>query len=212
MVNPKSQIKITGVFDDDSFTYFKEKGLFHFGFDLRPKSYNFIQEYALIPIVEKLTMGSITLLFENEKDYVIKRILDEISKKYSGEIVLEFYGNEDHEFFDSFSLPYVFVLKNNVPSIVGRNQVGVLLYQEYLNELIELEKVYDLKIDDVGRIILTFENKLNFPQSVTDFLDWNLLNLEIDQRICTSYRKLNQDLIEELLKHMENFIKGRPAI
>jgi hypothetical protein len=99
-----------------------------------------------------------------------------------------------------------------VPSIVGRNQVGVLLYQEYLNELIELEKVYDLKIDDVGRIILTFENKLNFPQSVTDFLDWKLLNLEIDQRICTSYRKVNLDLIEELLKHMENFIKGRPAI
>jgi len=212
MINPKSQIKITGVFDEDSFSFFKNKGLFHYGFDLRPTSFNFIQEHALIPLVEKLSMGSITLLFENEKDFVIKRILDEISKKYSGEVSLEFYGKEDHTYFDSFSLPYIYVLKNDVPRMIGRNQAGVILYQEHLNELIELGKAHDLKVDDRAKINLTFESKLNFPQSVTDFIDWNFLNLEIDQRICKSYRKLNLEVLEELLVHMENFIKGKPTI
>lgn len=212
MINPKSQIKITGVFDEDSFSFFKNKGIFHYGFDLRPKSFNFIQEHALIPLVEKLSMGSITLLFENEKDFVIKRILDEISKKYSGEVSLEFYGKEDYTFFDSFSLPYAYVLKNDVPKIIGRNQSSVILYQEYINELVELGKAHDLKVENVSKINLTFENKLNFPQSVTDFIDWNFLNLEIDQKICLSYRKLNEVVIEELLIHMENFIKGKPVI
>lgn len=212
MINPKSQIKITGVFDEKCFDTYRNFGIFHFGFDLRPKSFNFIQEHVLVRLVEKLPMGSITLLFENEKDFIIKRIIDETQKKFSGEVLLEFYGSEDFSFFDSFGLPYFCVLKNSIPELKGRNQIGLILNQDLLNEYSDNGNGHGLDFSGASKIYLRFSGKVNFPQSITDFFSWDLLDLEISQDICESYRKLNVEKNNSLISEMENFIKGKTLL
>lgn len=215
MVREESQIKVTGIFDPVSLNFFLSQGIFHYGFDLRPKSYNFIQEYVLVSLVEQLQMGSVTLVFENEKDFMIQRVISEVKKVFAGEIFLEFHGLENFDLFDSFNLPYFFVTKNSLPQSFKRNQVGVVLHQDYFKDILEgnlsLEAHFLEKIER-QRCNLRFESALTFPESYTDFISWEMLDLEISQSLCSNYRILDDEKVKKLLVDMKSFIRKKVKI
>lgn len=203
------KLKVSSIFNEKAFRFFKEKGVYHFGFDFRPKSMNFIQEHVVVELVKNLQVGSVTLAFENEKDFVVKRILEEIEKRFSGEIILEFSGNTDFDFFDSFNKPYYFIDNDRDVPFKGRNQKGKIYPQGLLNDL--LERGQENLLDPIGipSIVLKVKRELELPTSITDFMEWDFIDLELTMDLCSSFHQLNEIAVDELLKRIQNFIKLR---
>lgn len=201
------KLKVSNIFNEKSFLFFKNLGIYHFGFDFRPRSMSFIQEHVVIELVKTLQVGSVTLSFESEKDFVVKRVVDEIEKKFSGEILLEFSGEIDFDLFDSFNKPYYFIDNDRDIPFKGRNQKGKIFSQSFLNEI--LEKGQESLVDTmaVPSIGLKIKKELELPASITDFMDWDFLDLALTMDLCSSFHQLNEEAVNDLLKRIQNFIK-----
>ena len=63
-------MRVTGLYDQRTIQLLKENKIYSLGFDLRPKSLNFIQSYRLIELLKEVQLGEVYLHFENEKDFI----------------------------------------------------------------------------------------------------------------------------------------------
>lgn len=87
-----------------------QEGITHYLLDFRPRSLNFIQLYKVQEILQQFKnhFVSFYLLFENEKDFVIGKILEDLVPLVANcELYLEFWGDEDALFAAQFSRAYI---------------------------------------------------------------------------------------------------------
>ena len=75
------QISIKGITNSDIIRECSVLGVADYSFDLRPKSFNFVQAHKIKTILMQYPHLHYSLLFENEKDFMVHALHDDISKK-----------------------------------------------------------------------------------------------------------------------------------
>lgn len=82
------------------------------GFDFRPRSFNFIQQYKFLELLkdQAVHFDKIYLSFCDEKDFVIKKFVEDLIESGVGsdQLVLEFSDSNPQEFYQQFNMPYIF--------------------------------------------------------------------------------------------------------
>lgn len=118
-MNPK--LRIEGIYDSRTLISLKELGINNVLFDLRPKSFNFIQEHILQDIIKETFDPHLNfwLKFQNEKDFVVNNILSDLRSTLNEvsdhslfyetkDFILEFCGNEDVLELDKYQVPFYY--------------------------------------------------------------------------------------------------------
>lgn len=205
-----SSLAVCGVYDQRTLNFLLEKGVGHISFDFRPRSLNFIQEYRLLEIIKDQLGFSLILRFENEKDFIIKKILQSVEGVFSGKVYLHFSGEEETGFCDSFKAPYFKTLRRleefNGP---GSFQQGIVFpYQSFAGQMSsshfenQLTKFYQ----KLGRNSLNFLQILegdwdtDFAPTVSELLDLDILQLSINDKVEICFRNVDLNKIDTALK------------
>ena len=218
----KQKIRLEGIYDDAILNFMKEKSISGYTFDFRPKSFNFIQKYRFEDIITKhhLPLNHYYLHFCNEKDYVIKRIIEDLENllgrplNEQNNIFLEFSDNQTAAWYEHFALPFYWHYNSckNIEHILNaRNLQGIVLNfkfldnycaHEYLDQFAvlfyrQMQKSY---LKDGLQLIFSIDWDSNIPPGIQEYFDFDLISLPINSKIETSYRKINYDLLSQELR------------
>jgi hypothetical protein len=207
------EIKINGVYSYDVMLLLKSMGVKNFGFDLRPKSFNFIQLHALKDIIEKSDTGKETysFLFSNEKDFVIDQLIKQIESETrisKDRILLEFTDVHDIGDCEKFNLNYVwhFDESSNYRKLASAEYLRVLsISQKKLEHYQNQGQVFEFikEINELRGENTLLDLRLNWDESIiesiNDFYLPKIFTLEINQLVESSYRNINQSLLQDHL-------------
>lgn len=202
----KMKLKVDGIFDENVFQFFLEKGVKDFIFDLRPLSFNFIQQYVFMRILEQEVYGttSFSFKFEKEKEFVIEKFLIDIFLFFPrNRFDLTFSDGQTFDFYDQFKIPYWVEFSDwqqLEKSINGHFLKGVILP---LAEVIKMRQRGDgsspaLKINKMRKS--TNEIKIALQTSwQRNFIDCDLIKnyksidfvLKINDEITQDYRVID---------------------
>ena len=214
------EIKINGVYSKEIVSFLKGLGIRNFGFDLRPTSFNFIQLHVIKDIVKENKDVIFTFLFNNEKDFVVKELVNfacEDDHLIKDNLLLEFTDIQDIDDCEAFEMNYIWhfsdltnyrKMKNSkYLRVISLSQLLLNDYQERqelfsfikeLNELKPTNNLLDLRIDWTEAP----------GESIIDFIKPELLTLEIDTSVETSYRNLNNQLVQTHLNYLNQIISN----
>ena len=218
----KQKIRLEGVYDDVIFNFIKEKGIDEYTFDFRPKSFNFIQKYRFEDIMTKFYLPSnrYYLHFCNEKDHVIKRIVEDLktlprqSMNNPNNIFLEFSDNQTASWYDHFDLPLYWHYNSckNIENILGaRNLQGIVLNFKFLDDYCAHEyldqfavffyhQMQNSHLKDDLQLIFSIDWDSNIPPGIEEYFDFDLISLPINSKIETGYRQIDYDLFTQGLR------------
>ena len=218
----KQKIRLEGIYDDAIFNVTKEKNVSEYSFDFRPKSFNFIQKYQFEEIMVKhyLSTNHHYLHFCNEKDYVIKRVIEDLRNLLGqpltkqNNIFLEFSDNQTAAWYDHFDLPIYWHYNSckNIENILNaRNLQGIVLNFKFLNDYCAHEyldqfavffyhQVQKTHLKDNLQLIFSIDWDSNIPPGIQEYFDFDLISLPINSKIEISYRKINYDLLSQELR------------
>ena len=204
--------RFSGIYDVRTLKHLRDNKVSHFIFDLRPTSFNFIQEYRLTEILESLPMGTVYLLFNNEKDFVIERIFKECRKVFSGPIVLEFDGVFNASAVDSLGVPFyqhLIEASLDTPGLCHRQCSGHVFDFQLLHEifnsqhLITFVKDYYSKFSQQSLglkqdLRVDWDSDL-FP-SLFDYFDFDSMTLTINSKVELCYRNVDLNRVSNQLR------------
>lgn len=203
--------RISGIYDYRTIQFLQELKINHFSFDLRPRSLNFIQEYRLIEILEKMQLGNIYLRFENEQSYIIERIYNNCLKAFGGRVLLELSGNIDIGFIKENKFPFLFVVNEKDLELIPVDElcVGHTFSYEFLQmmhlrgEFVAWVSAYYRKfnassLNNIQILDIDWDSDI-FP-SLYEYFDFDLRNLPINGKIEVCYRNVDLNKISTNLK------------
>lgn len=203
------------------------------GFDFRPRSFNFLQQYRFLELVEKIYSPEqkIYLRYENEKDFIVSKMLDDVQelllKKFSTEekgrrICLEFSDLQEKDYYEAFNWPFYWHYQNS-PLVAQLSQSpglkGIILPYSYLHNLHETMRFQSfvssffqifgnrLAQDDFELILEIDWNSNIFP-SLFEFFDFSLLSLPVNEKIETHYRNVDLNKIKSNLPYYKQILDG----
>ncbi len=114
--NPiKNQKRVHGIYDLNTLTVLKKRDYFLFGFDFRPRSFNFLPQHNFLTLLENSysPIHKYFLHYENEPDFVTMKMVNDLRAFFAkkGEpmdsIILEFSDVRPLEFYQNFKLPFI---------------------------------------------------------------------------------------------------------
>jgi hypothetical protein len=204
--------RFSGIYDVRTLKHLRENKVGQFIFDLRPKSFNFIQEYRLTEILENLPMGTVYLLFNNEKDFVIERIVNECRKVFSGPLYLEFDGAFNQSIVEASGLPfYQHIIDSKLDSsgLYHGQCAGHVFDYKHLHEVFNNHKLTGFIKDYYSKFSnqsLALKQDLSldwdsdiFP-SLFDYFDFDSLTLPINSKVELCYRNVDLNRVSNQLK------------
>lgn len=110
-----NRVNVAGIYNLEILKSSVAAGVSDFSFDLRPTSFNFIQEYVLLELLEYISLKDkrIYLHFEGEADFVIKKIIKDIKQVMAGRGQLEliFSDFNSADYYEQFHTPYHLIVK-----------------------------------------------------------------------------------------------------
>jgi len=202
-------LRMAGVYDLRTIKMLQEKKVNHFAFDFRPTSLNFIQEHLCLKILKSCSFDHVFLQFDNEKDFVIKRIYELVRASFGGKITLEFFKVPPE--IDSLNLPFVYHLDClEIPEAILRSSrlVGFSLCSKFLNNLKEsgnfeswLNYFYTANSGASHKNIHILSRDWDddlFP-SLFDLFDFDLVSLSINNKVESCFRNVD---LHKLDKHL----------
>lgn len=204
------QFKINGVYDIDTLKNIQALGIRHVSFDMRPTSMNFLQLYKILDFMEQFNglFNSFSLHYNNEKDFVIKRAIEDIEKKgLDTSFYLEFDDLQLRDFCDQFERRYVWNYHPNLDltDMLSSNYLKVIKFDEA--QMIKLEQQGD--IFEVLKNVFELKNKFGFQveiscrwntqlsTSILDFFEFDLISFSINESVESAYRSVNHQLLEK---------------
>ncbi|MBF0207948.1 MAG: hypothetical protein HQK53_13800 [Oligoflexia bacterium] len=148
------KIRIEGIYDTRTMQFLKRSGVEHYSFDMRPRSFNFLQQHRFFEIVERHFAADyyFYLRYEGEKDFVIKKMLDDIAEKgiLSREsFLLEFSDNQQAEYYESLGHPFLWHYQEGDEAKLHEllplvNFRGLVFSQRFFQEAHRLGRWYSL--------------------------------------------------------------------
>lgn len=222
-----ARLKITGVYDQKSIDLLEKEGVTSFGFDFRVRSFNFLQQYSFLDLIENnfQTNFQYDLIYQDEKDFIISKMIDDLDQllNKSGHNLrqmenfrLHFTDAKGKEFYDSFKMPYIWEYH-------PMEDLDKMAKSEYLKGIVlpyDLLSDYHLK-GEFHQFVANFLKKLaaggqrknislglkcdwktDFFPSLSEFLAFEFLQLPIDSTIEESYRHISPDLVKSSVGEM----------
>jgi len=207
----KTEIKINGIYDSRTIKGLRELGCSKFCFDFRARSFNFLQQHQFINIlkVHYSTSEQIILKYENEADFIIKKMINDLKAieniNLDQNFCLEFSDNLGPEFYDQFEIPYYWHYSREVKwSKFQKSKYlkGIIIPFSLLEEAHESNQYYNF-VNNFHSMIMSSDqkNKLevgleidwssNLLPSLTEFFDFNFLSLSINDKVETCYRNVD---------------------
>lgn len=216
------EIKINGVFSKELVNFFKSKSIHNFGFDLRPTSFNFIQLHVIKDILKEISSSesTYTFLFQNEKDFVIKELINFLAEDgliSKEQVLLEFTDIQDIDECESHGMNYIWhfndmtnyrkINHSKFLRVISIDQTQLEIYQSRGELFSFIKELNDLKSD--SNILDLRLDWTQAPQeSIIDFINPTLYTLEINNTIQTSYRNVNKQQVENHLMYLREQFKG----
>ena len=223
----KSALRVEGIYNSETLKSLRDEGLSHFLFDFRPRSFNFIQIYVLEEIMKQHFNYSdnYILLFKDEPEFVVNKILDDIEKSVTennpqalgiDNIKLEFWDQKDTEYYDSFEKGYtvLFDPRLDVKSLLSsRYFEGFVFSSAWLKSLheknsfipvmTEFLKVYYADKNNRKKLCLKIDDVEDLFPSLSEYLDSDLKSFSIDQNLEVSYRHVDYPRLKQFLSYVQ---------
>ncbi len=203
---------LKGITQTSSLQFFTRKEFSQFSFDLRPKSFNFTQHYKIIEMIQNdQSLSEYSLLFENEKDFVVSELFKLIGANHFGaEILCEFCGRTDLDYLESLNIPYVWHFHDGekIASLAKYERMKRIVFRsEDLKLLLEKGDLFAfLKLFDYLRAKVEIEIQMQWNaelfESLHDHFQIDYLSFEINQMVEKSYQQPNHEMIKEHLKQL----------
>jgi hypothetical protein len=205
--------KINGLYDSRTIKRLKELGCSKFCFDFRVRSFNFLQQHQFLSILDDVysTSDEITLRYENEADFVIQKMVDDLKEvekiNTKHNIVLEFSDDLGPDFYDQFETPYYWHYSKGVKlSKIKKAKFlkGIIIPFSILEEAHEDDQYYNF-VNNFHSMFVSpeRENKLdigldidwtsNLLPSLTEFFDFSFLSISINDKVESCFRNVNLD-------------------
>jgi hypothetical protein len=210
----QSIVKINGIYDERTIRCLIENQVYDYAFDLRPKSLNFIQTYKIAELLKRTQLANIYLRFDNEKDFVINKILDDLSSHLvCKKLYLEFHDHQESSYYEQFNKPYFLHIDH--PSKVthsylgGDNLAGACLDYDFLLDLYRygdlsafVADYYKILSNREESVITVLERKwgADIYPSICDFFDFKIMSLPIDSCVEINFRNVDLDRVQRELK------------
>ena len=191
----------------------KAAGIEHFGFDFRPRSFNFIQTYRLVEIIREhfSLRHTYDLHFCGEKDFVISKIVADMDHQLvdqSGRNIwdharLEFSDTEEIAFYDQFNAPFILHYHQGLQwekISKAKNIMGLVIPYPYLLELHEKNEFtqFIMRFNQEkqrhmphGDMYLTLDWGANIFPTLFEFLDVGVFDLPVNWKLESGYRKID---------------------
>ncbi|MBL7666013.1 MAG: hypothetical protein JNM93_12835 [Bacteriovoracaceae bacterium] len=208
------ELSVSGVYGPESLHLLMNLGIKRFCFDLRPLSLNFLQEYKLHQILKTYVTPNeqILIQFENEKTYVVEKILADLKKSpvldFSKQVSLEFSDTQDVEYYEQFGVPYYwhFSTKMNYQEFFhAPNFQGFIFQLKDLIDWFQDGSLYtffkSLNDQNVHKkhFNLCLPIQSNIPESMLDFLNFHSIELLINKSVEDSYRNINLEQLKSVV-------------
>ena len=207
----KVTYQLNGIYDERTIKAAKELGVNRFGFDFRPRSLNFIQQHLFLDL-SKSFLGSekIILEFENEKDFIIKKIVDDFKASFENEIVLSFNCDQDIEYYRSLECPFMIVFRpwfKAVDFYKIKNFRGFIFDEVFLRELYSANKIetfsanfhghwYEAQRKNNYELIFHTSWDSDFEESILLYFDIDVHVVRIDTQVETCFRNVNLSILK----------------
>lgn len=210
---------IKGITHYDTIPILAKLGVNYFTFDLRPRSFNFVQIRKIEEIIsQNPEVKNFGLLFENENPIVVKELLEKASKALLEQqaLKLEFSGGESLEELEKFEYDYVWHYHEGerIKNIASTHYLKRIVFQHSLLEKYhqagELYGFFGLFEEFVSK--LQFEVQLDWDSelilSLFDFFQIPFLSFEINNKVELSYQNPNHSLIQNNLINIDQLFQS----
>lgn len=213
-------VKLRGVYDLELFRYLKQIGVKHFGFDLRPTSFNFTPTRKIVEMLESAgdTGDKCFFMFGDEKDFVVEQLTAQIRRKTAlrrANCFLEFTDAKDVKACARFGHPFIWRFQNGadyrkIPEV--DLLAGISVSYEYLEELRESNQLYPfiLELGALKRADQYIDLRLDWndhlSENVTGFLQAETFSYEVGPKVENGYRHINMGLVGSHLDHARRIL------
>lgn len=209
-------LKLAGIYNQDLIQLGVEREVYHLGFDFRPRSPNFLQEYAFKDLIEKNFDHRMKfyLHYQDEKDFMIKRMAEQINeslqkigreKEFLNNFYLQLSDVRELSFYKSLPLKFIWEYHplGDIHRILSlENNSGLCLPYGLVREAKEKGELEEL----VMKILRAKQNRAQGNDfqitlqmdwdsdpmfSLSEFLDIDMIELPINNMVETSYRNID---------------------
>lgn len=212
--------QVTGVYDSRTIKCLQEVGVQDIIFDLRPRSFNFIQKHLVSSLLKEnqTFSGRIGLWFENEKDFMIQDLLSEVLNFVSKDkVFLILSGNYSVEFFKSIELDFYCIYQQDlkVQSIISNSSFkGFYLYFDFLEGLYTsgslnswVNNFYtQIFRDKVLDIILLRDWDSNIFPSLVELIDFSTICLPINAKVEVCFRNVDINKLKSSFENSSSYL------
>ena len=183
---------------------------------MRPRSFNFTPTYNIKSILNNSYVDNYTLLFENEKDFVLTELLKEFELGHK-KVRLEFTGTTQLNELDKFQLPYVWHYNPEIKisQIKQAKYLKRIVFShvllEHFNDNGELFGFLSLFVDLVEDA--EFELFLDWDSSILEsafsYFHFDCISLEVNSKVDSSYQCIDEISFKSHIQRIKNLqLKG----
>lgn len=214
------KVKVSGIYDKRTIQRLKEVGIDQISFDFRARSFNFLQQHSFMELQEELAIDeSIYLQFENEADFVVKKIIDDLKVvRSSSNLFLEFSDEQTSDYYDQFLTPFIWHYSlecKSLEAISGSKYVrGIVLKFSDLLKLHEDGILHNfcnnfhsqfmtLLKNKEFKLILELDWDSNLFSSISEYFDFDLISVAISNKVEICYRNVDLAKVQTHVQHLK---------
>ena len=207
MDNLERRMLIFGIYGQEALLLSKKLGVEQFGFDFRPKSFNFLQGYRFIKLLNSLGHHRYQyfLHYAHDQNFIIDRMIKDVAEQTDvsrKQLILVFSGSQGGEFYQQFGLRFAWFFES---LRILSKLVNYDLFQEVILDYCELEFLHGrgraiLLLKEVRdicasrsdvKISLRLPWELDILASVFDFFYFDRYLLAISSGVERAYREVD---------------------
>lgn len=219
-------LRLSGIYDKISLEQFIAQDVNKWVFDLRPKSFNFIQQYVLEDCIKYLQGTGLKhvvfLQIQHEKDFMLQKLLNDLKsftpENGNIELLLDLSESQDVDLALKFNIPFLwnYDFKDDYGFLKNELFKGILINHSMLQRLSSGQQlgsfVQDILLQKANgflkdkEIALAFDWTDDLHVSVLDFIKFDFYSLPINAKVETSYRNVNHQLVGQNLVQIKRLL------
>lgn len=221
------RIKLNGHYDLKTIKIAKNTEIKDFGFDFRPRSFNFLQNYKFVEFLDEMYHPShrYYLLFENETDNVLERFIKDVKEvfarrgqleNFNQQVFFEFNDFRESSFYNSLEIGFYWRVRNELALrevTSSQSLQGLILDFSMLEKLHRQNTLFQF-IGNMTRTVSSISHKVEigvdlpwdadiFP-SLFEFLPIDFYDLSISSHVESSYRHIDEGKLINQLNYFRN--------
>ena len=206
---------LDGIYDKRSFDFAHQSAKGVYGFDFRPRSFNFIQAYVIQDLLKNSMISSediIELQFQNDSDIVINSIIEKVSQQHSN-IRLNFGLSSSHSLEEleknkrAFSIVFDHVDVKAYEKALSPYCQSVVFSYDDLHKLSMMGQLNNFIVNFFSKVMKAKNDKFrlgvklnwdsNVSSGIIDQLDPDYLKFEISSHVERCYRNIDVPKLSE---------------